>query len=59
MTPKDKIASLIESGWTLAEIARAIGSSRMTVTRYANGERQPTYDYGSKIMKLRPKKVAA
>ena len=59
MTPKDKIETLIRSGWTLAEISRAIGSSRMAVTRYASGERRPTYHYGSKIMKLRPKKIAA
>jgi len=55
MTPNQKIKSLIESGWTCAELARKLNVARSTVMRYRDNERRPGYELGAKIMRMKGK----
>lgn len=52
--PHPRIAELRENGWSLAQIANAVGASAREVTRWAAGDTRPLRVYESQLTQLPP-----
>lgn len=52
--PHPRIAELRSNGWSLAQIANAVGASAREVTRWAAGDTRPLRVYESQLTQLPP-----
>jgi hypothetical protein len=50
--PHPRIVALRENGWSLAQIANAVGASAREVTRWAAGDTRPLRVYEGQLSQL-------